>query len=265
MSTLQIAELLILGFVSGVLGGLLGIGGSIIMIPALAIVLGPNQHLYQAAAMIVHVFVALPSSIPHWRAGAIRWDVFKRMLPFGAVFILIGVAVSDLFNADVLQAIFGCFLLYIVVNNIVKLIQRRGEPQECDQRPGWAYAGSVGAVMGFMAGLLGIGGGVIAVPLLQRVCNLPLRQCIATTSAVMCLTAIIGAYRKNSTLAQHLDAAGQPLEFQQSLIIAGCMIPAAVMGGLIGAALTHKLPLRWVRMALIVLMIFAAAKMLRVF
>ena len=73
------------------IGGLVGVGGSIVIIPVLTLLMHTNQHLSQAAAMIINVFVAAPALLAHIRAKAVRWDVVARMLPFGLVFILIGV------------------------------------------------------------------------------------------------------------------------------------------------------------------------------
>ncbi|TVQ52480.1 MAG: sulfite exporter TauE/SafE family protein [Phycisphaerales bacterium] len=263
MSWTQIIELIAIGLVGGTLGGMLGIGGSIIMIPALALVLGPNQHLYQAAAMIVNIFVAVPATLHHARSGAIRMDVFKWMLPFGIVFILLGVWLSDQLDAKALQQIFGVFLLYIIGFNVVRLIKRRPEPEIGEQRAGPAASGSIGSIMGFLAGLLGIGGGGIAVPLLQRIANLPLRQCIGTSSAVMCLTALVGAICKNWTLAGHPNEQfpSQMLHVTDSLLVAGCLAPTALIGGYLGAHLTHRLPLFWVRLAFTLLMMVACARM----
>ena len=68
------AVLAAVGLLAGVLGGLLGVGGSILMIPAMVFLFadryGPEgQHLYQAAAMIVNLFVVLPAVDRHRRAG----------------------------------------------------------------------------------------------------------------------------------------------------------------------------------------------------
>jgi uncharacterized membrane protein YfcA len=111
---------------------------------------------------------------------------------------------------------------------------------------------------------LGVGGGVIAVPLLQRVCRLPLRQCIATTAAFMCISASFGAVLKNLTLATLVDNAGVNLGLDpwQSLSIAAALAPTAVLGGLVGGRLTHILPLNAVRVAFVLLMLWASATML---
>ena len=263
MDNVQVIELLIIGLVAGFLGGMSGLGGSVVMIPMLAIVLGPNQHLYQAAAMIVNVLVAVTATMRHAKAKAIRWDVATRMLPVGLTCIALGVLVSNVFEATEMQKVFGVFLLYIVATDILKFIQREPEPEPHELRVGWGASGFVGGIMGFTAGLLGIGGGGLAVPMLQRVCNLPLRQAIATSSAVMCLTSVMGAVIKNATLHRHLNIAGtQPLPVMDSIVIAAVLAPGAVLGGFLGAAMTHKLPLVWIRVAFDVLLLAASAKLI---
>ncbi len=264
---LQIIFLCAIGLFAGAVGGMIGIGGSVVMIPAMSIILGPNQHLYQAAAMIVNVFVALPATLRHWRAGAVRWDVARRMLPIALVMILIGVGASNLLDGERLRQIFAVFLIYVIGFNIVRMMQKREEPAVGEQRAGWGPSAAVGSIMGFLAGLLGIGGGALAVPLLQRISNLPLRQCIATSSAVMCITAFLGAIARNATIHWHHDErsaaeATDMLAVGDSLLLAGIIIPTAFIGGMIGAGLTHRLPLNGVRLVFVLLMSWAALRML---
>lgn len=258
----EIFAYIILGFVAGALGGLIGIGGSLVIIPVMTVFLGKDQHLSQAAAMIVNVFVAAPSVYRHQQAKAVRWDVTWKILPFGVVFIILGVAWSNRLPGELLGKIFGGFLIYVVAYNLVKLF---GDGRKTDSptiNVGWAPIGVVGTAMGFMSGLLGIGGGPITVPLLQRLGKLPLRQCIAVSAAVMCLTATIGAWRKNAAIGDITDAAGNALSLQESLIIAVCLAPTAIIGALLGARLTHTLPLRFLRLAFILLMTWVSVNML---
>jgi uncharacterized membrane protein YfcA len=261
----QILELLGVGLAAGILGDLLGIGGSIIIIPLLSVLLHLNQHLAQAVAMIINIFVAVPAMVQHQRAGAIRWDVMRRMLPLGIVFILIGVLSSNQIDSEILKKVFGVFLLYMIVMNVRQLIAGKSEPQIHEQRVGWIASGSVGAITGFMAGLLGIGGGNIAVPLLQRIAQLPLRQCIATTAAFMCVSASAGAIMKNASLSHLSNDAGVNLGLSwiESVKIAAVLAPTAIVGGLIGGKLTHTLPLKLVRVAFILLLTWACLDMLK--
>jgi uncharacterized membrane protein YfcA len=139
------------------------------------------------------------------------------------------------------------------------VIRKKKEPLAEQARDDWWRtwgAGAVGGFMGFWAGLLGVGGGIVAVPLLQKVCRLPLRQCIATTAACMCFSAAIGAARKNIAL----EAMGESAT--ESLRIAACLAPTAIIGGLFGGRLTHVLPLNAVRAAFIVLLLWSAYELL---
>lgn len=262
MPLTDVITLIVAGLAAGLLGGLLGIGGSIIMIPVLTLLLGRDQHLSQAAAMIINVFVAIPALLRHRRAGAVDWTVVRRMLPAGLVLIVVGVEVSNVLAGKVLERIFGVFLLYVILVNIRKLVARGGAEEGADARRGWVASSTVGSITGFAAGLLGIGGGVIAVPLLQRINRLALRNCIACSTALMCITAVVGAARKNLTLGDLTDAAGATLDWHESLLIAACLAPTAIIGGHLGAGLTHTLPLKWLRILFVVLLAAACFKFL---
>lgn len=249
--------LLALGLVAGTLGGLLGIGGSIVMIPVLSLLLHYNQHLAQAAAMIVNFFVAVPALMQHQRAGAVNWTVVRRMLPAGIAMILVGVLVSNQLDHDALMRVFGVFLVYVIFQNVRRLLDRHG-PENLAPRVGWVRSSVVGSITAFAGGLLGIGGGVLTVPLVQRINHLPLRTCIAVSAAAMCVTSPVGAIGKNLALAP------LGLDPYQSLVLAACLVPTAIVGGHLGARLTHALPVRAVRAAFVVLVIVAAARFLTV-
>lgn len=264
--TWQIIAMLATGLAAGVLGGMLGVGGSVIMIPVMAMLFGQtkiagfNQHLYQAAAMIVNVAVVVPAAIRHRKAGAIQPNVLKLIMPFALVFILVGVWLSnrpffhDSDGATRLGRVLAMGLVYIIAMNIRRLINPRTDVAD-NGRTTPLRGGLVGTVMGLVAGLMGVGGGGVAVPLQQQVMRLPLRNCIANSTAIICLTAGFGAVYKNATLAGH------GLDWRASLVLAALLAPTAVLGGYLGGKLTHTLPLKAVRIAFIGLMCVAAWKM----
>ncbi|MCA9290907.1 MAG: sulfite exporter TauE/SafE family protein [Phycisphaerales bacterium] len=262
MNWLEILGLIVLGLTAGGLGGLLGIGGSVIMIPALMLLLDKNQHLAAAAAMIINAAIAFPAMYRHSRAKAVRWDVVIRMLPAAIICIVLGVELSNTVDAALLRRLFGVFLLYVIAMNVIRMVQSTGEPDVEAQRTSWPVCSVTGGLIGFVAGLLGIGGGAIGVPLIQRICNLPLRQCIASMSALMGVTATVGAVMKNVTLDRVATASGETLHWMDSVEIAAVLLPTAVLGGLLGATLTHILPLKYVRFAFLVLITIAAMRML---
>ncbi|MEM6334450.1 MAG: sulfite exporter TauE/SafE family protein [Planctomycetota bacterium] len=256
-----------IGLAAGVLGGLLGVGGSTVMIPALVVLFGQdraagmNQHVYQAAAMAVNVAVAVPAAWRHRRAGAMRADVLRWLLPGALACIFVGVALSNLVADPVwLGRLLAAFLVYVIYVNVRKLLAKpsmgTGEAAEKTALSGGARAraAGIGGAMGTVAGLLGIGGGALAVPMQQVWLGLPLRACIANSSAVICVTAGLGAVAKLSTLPEGQSAG-------VALGIAAVLAPTAIVGGLIGATLTHRLPLGVVRGVFVALMVAAAWKL----
>ncbi|QNN23906.1 sulfite exporter TauE/SafE family protein [Planctomycetales bacterium ZRK34] len=258
-----------LGLIAGTIGGMLGLGGSNIMIPGLVILFGQttrqgfNQHLYQAAAMIVNVCVAVAATWRHYQAGAIVPKVIRTMLPAAIAAILLGVWVSNrsAFSGTqgpiLLGRVMACFLVYVIAMNIRRMF-RQSRPVDAPLDLTYVTtprSATVGTVMGFFAGLVGVGGGGIATPLQQVILNLRLRNCIANSAAVMCFSSIVGATYKNATLPAHGVA------IHDSLMIAALLAPTAIFGATIGGKLTHVLPVRTVRFVFILLMIAAAWKM----
>jgi hypothetical protein len=260
------ALLVIVGVLAGLLGGLLGIGGSSIMLPAMVLIFGTYRggvdqiHQYQAAAMIVNFVLIWPSVAAHLRNRAVWWRVWVWMAPAALVAVVAGVLVSYLFRGN--QATYlrwgvGAFFVYVAIDNVRRLIRgRKGEGLDraaVEGKPAWRKL-AVGAPMGFLAGLLGIGGGSLAVPGQQLLLKAPLRNAIANSAATIASIAWLGAIVKNARL-------GEAGTVGRSLILAGCLAPTAMIGSYFGGHLTHKLPLGYVRIAFIGLMLFSAAKM----
>jgi uncharacterized protein len=249
----------LVGLVAGLLGGLLGIGGSVIIIPSLAIIFGSRdpstQHLYQASAMAVNVAVSVPAAVRHWHAGAADLRLFRMVLPVALVSIIGGVMLSNQIDGRYLRMVFAIFLVYVALTNILKATRKLPDlhPDQAKITP--VRGGIVGLIMGSAAGMLGIGGGILAVPAAQALCRVPLRNAIAVSSAAMCITASVGATLKIWTLPQHNQ------EISEALRIALTLAPTAMIGAWWGAKLTHVLPIHVVRWVLLVLLLVAAWRM----
>ena len=104
-----------IGLLMGLFGGLLGIGGSVVMIPALVLVWGENQHLYQASAMICNFFVTAAATVAHRNANMIISDIVRLLAPSAAGGVVLGVLLSNssLFAAShsyLLARLFGSSL-----------------------------------------------------------------------------------------------------------------------------------------------------------
>jgi len=258
--------LAVIGLLAGVLGGLLGIGGSVLMIPAMSLVFGPAQHLYQGAAMMVNFFVVAPAVVQHRRAGAILGPVVRVTAPAAVLGVVVGVWLSSgpWFQGDkevYLSRTFGAFMLYAAGYNLYRLRPRRPLPDidhsAARSIPWWKTASMVGLPMGLAAGLLGIGGGSLAVPLQQVFLRIPLRRAIANSAATIVLLSLVGAGYKN------YSNTGAGVPFPEALKLAMFLIPTALIGGYFGGRLTHTLPRRTLRLVVVVLMIYGGISLIR--
>lgn len=257
-----------LGLLGGCVGGMLGLGGGIIIIPLLTLLRGPDQHFYQASLMIIYVVVALAALRKHLRKDAVRLDVLRGLVPASVLTMLLGVWLGNMVDESLLRRMFAVFLLYVIVMDSARLARewhngRNGsgaaaDPSAAGERVPARKSLFVGTAMGLVGGVLGVGGGTIAVPLLQLVCRVSLRQSIATSTAVILVTGTVGAIAKNITLA---EATGGGRTFADSLLLAASLAPGAIAGGLIGSHLAHRLPMFWVRLCFVCLMTFSALQM----
>jgi len=264
-----------IGSLAGTFGGLLGVGGSVIMIPGMILLFGSRhgmeaQHLYMAAAMIVNIFVAMPSAYRHNKAGAMLPPVLKVMIPAAICGSVAGVLISNLpvFSgpgALWLSRIFGAFLIYVAGYNFWRLLSKTSMPEitpEAAKNISKLKIALVGLPVGLSGGLLGIGGGALAVPLQQIVLRIPLQRAIANSSLNVFFVSIFGATLKNYTLSQHFYRPDEPFSIAMSLGIAAILIPTAFVGGYVGGFLTHWLPRHYLRLAFICLMLYGGYRLL---
>jgi uncharacterized membrane protein YfcA len=265
---MEYAGLMLAGLLAGVLGGLLGVGGSVIMLPAMLWLLGSRNaaggeriHEYMAAAMIVNCLLSIPAVVAHIRRKAVWRGVWLPLSIAGAVGIVAGVQLSWLFSGDAamyLRWILGGFFAYVAAQNLWRLARpprQEGLSQsQVEAGPLWRR-GALGLAMGSVAGLTGIGGGALVVPLQQIILKMPLRNAIATSAATIASIAWVGALAKNIQLG---PATGGSVA--ASLTLAAVLALPAMIGSYIGGHLTHALPVPTVRAFFALLMLASSAK-----
>ena len=260
---MELVGYIIAGLLMGLAGGLLGIGGSVVLVPALVLLFNKNQHLAQAAAMICNFFVAASATFSNKKAKTVIPAILKWMIPSGVLATIAGVILSDskYFTAQssiYLTRAFGIFMICVLIHNLYKVLRKPGkssfEKENYETSP--LNCIIIGAMTGFMAGLLGVGGGVFSTPLQQLFLGLPFRYAISNSSVVILVIAVFGATIKNFDLPVH------GISVIESIRIAAMVIPSAILGAYIGANLMHKLPIKILRIAFIVLLAVVSYKML---
>jgi uncharacterized membrane protein YfcA len=249
-----------IGILGGVVGGLAGIGGSIVMLPALALFHGydtPDKnrhHVYMAASMVANIAVSLSATLQHRRKKATRNDLMAVLAPSMCVGIVLGVFASS--QSPGKWAVYGlaAFIWAYCAYVGVTLVRKLPQPPEGSPTPAWWKLAAIGVATGVLAGFLGVGGGILLVPLLQ-ISGLPLRHAIAGSASVMWISATIGAGTKLWLLP------GQGLSVTDAVAIAAPMSLGAVAGAWFGAWLSHKLKVPALKVVIIVVLALAAVRL----
>jgi uncharacterized membrane protein YfcA len=105
----------IIGFSSGVLSGMFGVGGGALVLLGLAVLFGMPVREGIPLALLVNVTNALAGCIRHSRAGRVLWREVRRMVPAALLGVMLGTAVAIWLPPDVLRIVFGAFFLFMSV------------------------------------------------------------------------------------------------------------------------------------------------------
>ncbi len=231
--------LFFIGALSGLLAGLLGIGGGIVIVPVLIFLFektGIAQYATQFAigtSLASIIFTGSTSSLTHHRKGGVEWITVLWMAPLMIAGTQIGSVIAGQIDSHLLKRLFGMFEMFIAIhmwfpphNKTVPAI------------PVWAIYSVGGLLIGTLSALFGIGGGTLTVPLLVFFLKKPIRIAVGTsaaTGAVMALFGTIGfIYQGKNVLPDLRWGFVVP---QTALLIAA----AASFAAPYGATLAHKI------------------------
>lgn len=281
-----VVEYMAFGLFGGMIGGLLGIGGSVGIIPLATIFITPDKQQLQCAAMLCNVAVASTAYRRYRKAGKIEWTFARRIVPAAIIAVLAGVAASTVIDASSFRVMFAAFLMVVAVREF-RLLAIGSEHAPDDARElSPARGAGIGAIMGFLSGLLGIGGGVVGVPLMRAWARIPMKRAVVTSVGTMVPLAMVGATMKSITLWNTpVDANGATMStlaagsaaattstaassatvpsnaLIPALVIAACLIPTAMVGSWIGATINVRVTGKAVRWVLATYLPLAAAWM----
>lgn len=184
-----------LGGLTGFLAGMLGIGGGIILVPALYYLFThsgyPQGELMHTAIGTSHAIMAvtlISSARAQWKRGNVDTVLLRGIAPG----ILCGVAVSTIaagnLGGTALKALFSIIIAALAVVMMMDADRFR----ILKHPPGRAGHAAAGGVIGALAAILGIGGAVLSVPYMSQ-CRASIRQAVGTASALGLFIAIPAA------------------------------------------------------------------------
>lgn len=213
------------GLAAGTLGSMLGVGGGIIMVPALTFLnLPPTQAA--STSLIAVMSTSVSSTIEYSRQRRIDYALGIEMAACAIPGGVLGAILSGYLLEDTFKLYFGILLiltgLYISYKNSVlkdHLVKRRSLPLQVA-----VFAASFGA--GIISSLFGVGGGIVFVPAMLLVLGLTMHRAAPTSQLTLMMTAIAGVFTHS--------ALGHPDYLQAVVLSAG-----AFVGAQIGARLSR--------------------------
>jgi uncharacterized protein len=232
---MYILVVLVLGLTVGVLVGLLGIGGGIVLVPAMVYLLGYDQHLAQGTSLLILLPpIGLGALREYWKNG----QVDLRAGICCAVGFLLGGYAGGLAAVPLpsryLQGIFGFFLVLSAFLLWVKA-KPSSTQAECETPPeakntfGMVGITLIAGICGVAAGMLGVGGGVLLVPLLVLVFHFSQHRAQGTS--------LIALIPPTGILAFIAYAKAGYVNWETGLLL----IPGVFIGGILGSRIARRL------------------------
>lgn len=222
----MLALTLLLAGVVGLTLGLLGGGGSILMVPLLVYVAGmPTAQAITASLVVVGITSAVGFA-GHARGRRVHWRTGALFGAAGMVGAFAGALVGARLPGQVLLPAFAL----LMVATAAGMLRGRpaSSPRAVPDRPALARVLGVGGAVGLVTGVLGAGGGFLIVPALVLLAGLPIAAAVGTSLLVITMNTAAG-------LAGHLS--GVPIDWP----LTAAITVAAVAGSLLGARLTARI------------------------
>lgn len=262
-SMILITLYMIIGLLTGILSGLLGLGGGILIVPALAWLFSwqnfPSDLSMHMATSTSLAIVMLTTAVTTWsqqKRKAVAWEFLRYLVPGMVLGAIIGTSWGQYLSSQSLRYAFAafCFILSI------KLILTH-EPSLAVKpiitSKAWLFF--AGVVAGVLAGLLGIGGGAILIPILMWF-GLSMPVVSGTAAACTFPTAVTGTIL---SIVVGLHISGLP-----AYSLGYIYLPAVLILGIgsmiavpVGVALAHRLPEKIVKRIFGVILMLIAWKM----
>lgn len=257
------AGLALTGAVSGVLAGLLGIGGGAILVPALAFALEAMgyaddvvQHVAVGTSLAIIIPTGISSALSHRRRDAVDVRVLKLWAPVIVVATFAGGLMAGWFSGDALRIIFGVMAFFIAANIILPFQQRLIGHLSASALTHRIFA----ALVGYVSALMGVGGGALSVPTIAAL-GATMHRAVGTGAAIGVFIAISGAF---GYVASGWGVAGLP-----PLSLGFVNLPALVLIGILaaataplGATLAHRLDQKTLKRVFAVFLLLVGSNMI---
>ncbi|OEH86650.1 hypothetical protein BHU72_10390 [Desulfuribacillus stibiiarsenatis] len=250
--------LAIIGFISGFTGSIAGIGGGIIIVPALIYIFGISSQTAAGTSLAVMVFIAISAVSTFAKQGRIDFRSASQFIIASAPGAVIGAYIGRGFSEQAFSVFFG--ILMILISVFLSIDQKHtksmGPPsarrrfrditgKEYKYQFNRSFALGVSFCVGLLSSLFGIGGGALMVPAMIMLFSFPPHIATATSMLVILATSVFGSI-------SHFLLGN--IQWYYVLLLA----PGAYVGGVIGAIIAKRLNSK-ILFAILRLIIFLVA------
>lgn len=260
--------LIIIGLASGVIAGLIGMGGGIILTPICLIAypilfpeLNINEEVLTKSVFGTNFFVIIVSTFISTyqfnKKGLVIWKAAIPIAGFSVVGVIIGVLLAQNASADLLQKIFGIFALITAIRLQINIKSDVNKPE--------VYSYLIYMLLGvgasILGALIGVGGGIIVIPVLLLILNYPAVKVPGTSSSIIFVTSL------TSLIGYIYIGIGNPALPAESIgyLYLPAAIPLAIGAGIgapIGTWLNTKVSDNLFRTIFSLLLVFVFIKMI---
>lgn len=250
-----------LGILVGSVSGLFGIGGGVIMVPALLFAMekmGVDSHhaIYMATrtSLGVILFTSLYSSWNHHKKSPLN----KKVLWELSFFVIMGTVIGTFFVRSIPPKVLETILMVYVALIALKMWFGFNVNDQGETRPTRFWNFLIGNIIGFKSAVLGIGGGTISVPYLTWK-KVPLTQAVGISAAIGFIIALTGTI---ATLLKPVNTATLPPYTYGYIYVPGVLgvLSTSLIFSKIGTYYAHKIPQEQLRRGFAIILFLVSVK-----
>jgi len=225
----SLTTIVLVGLAAGLLSGMFGVGGGILIVPGLVLVAKMDQRIAHGTSLAAVLPISASSLLSYWAHDHVDWHVAACLAAGALLGAVIGTRLLHVLPHRTLALVFSGILVLTAVRLFLPISSSARDVLTIGTI---AALIAIGIATGILAGLLGVGGGVIMVPAMMMLLQLPAAVAKGTSVAVIIPTSIMGTLRNRSKKNVDLRAAA---------ILGFGGILSAVVGGWISARMSDTL------------------------
>ncbi len=237
--------LLLLSAGVGVLSSILGLGGGVLLVPIFTLILKLPIHQAVALSLCCVMATSVTSAAKYLKSGLVD---LKAVLYLESTAIIGSYAAGKLAGYVSPQGIAMVFAVILVFSAVVMLLGRSDVKNAGGIRNAYPVAMGASVFAGGLVGLLGVGGGIVKVPILQLILGKPVKEAVATSTMMVGISAAIA-------VIPYMNRNDVPAEWVPFATL------GTVVGAFLGARVFHKIESLYIKIVFAAVLLYTAVTM----